>query len=562
MEPHYATIWEAMADAIGDATALVQGAVRRSWAQFDERAARLAGAFAQAGIGPGSAVGLYLYNSPEFMESYFAALKIRAVPFNVNYRYVEDELLYLLDNADAQAVVFHSSFAERMANIVGRLPKVRLAVSVAEDGVLATDRIANARNYEDLIADYEPAARIHRSPDDVTMIYTGGTTGMPKGVVSAIGSTVESLLITTPAMIGEPAAPTPEAAVTLAERFAAEGRQFVTIPAPPLIHNTALGIGANPTLLFGGRVALLGGRRFDPDELWDVAEAESANCIVVVGDAFARPMLKALRDHPGRDLGSVSLVASSGAMFSSEVKEGLLEFLDHAYIADIIAATEGAMGLAITSASHPTPTGTFTPWPGVVVVGEGDRILEPGSDEIGLVALPGGAESYFKDPEKTAATFRVINGVRYTLPGDFATISADGTLTLLGRGSQSINSAGEKIFPEEVEEVLKLHPSVEDALVFGVPDERFGQRVVAVVSLTDGAGPVELEDLVGHRPHPSGLVQVAPPGGDHRRHTSHRHRQGRLPGRTRDLRRRVGGVRRPVRCPSAPPHVGGTPSPQ
>jgi acyl-CoA synthetase (AMP-forming)/AMP-acid ligase II len=497
MEPHYATIWEAVSDVIGNATALVQGGERRSWADFDQRASRLATAFSEAGLGPGSAIGLFLYNSPEFMESYFAALKIRAVPFNVNYRYVEDELLYLLDNADAQAVVFHSSFAERMANIMPRLPKVRLAVSVAEIGVHGGGGgLPGAQDYEDLIAGHDPAARISRRPDDVTMIYTGGTTGMPKGVVSAIGSTVESLLITTPGMIGEPAAPTPEAAVALAERFAAEGRQFVTIPAPPLIHNTALGIGANPTLLFGGRVVLLNGRRFDPDELWDVAEAESANCIVVVGDAFARPMLKALRDHPGRNLGSVSLVASSGAMFSAEVKAGLLEFLQHAYIADIIAATEGAMGLAITSTSHPTPTGTFSPWPGVVVVGEGDRILEPGSDEIGLVALPGGADSYFKDPEKTAATFREINGVRYTLPGDFATISADGTLTLLGRGSQSINSAGEKIFPEEVEEVLKLHPAVEDALVFGVPDERFGQRVVAVVSLVEGAGPIELDDLL------------------------------------------------------------------
>jgi acyl-CoA synthetase (AMP-forming)/AMP-acid ligase II len=492
MEPHYATIWEATADAVGDATALVQGEVRRSWRQFDDRSARLAAAFADAGLVVGSKVGLFLYNSPEFMETYFAALKLRAVPFNVNYRYVEEELLYLLDNADAEVVVFHASFAERMGQLLGRLPKLRLVVAVAE----GDEQVDVAPDYENLIAGHEPAPRIVRSPDDVTMVYTGGTTGMPKGVVSTVGATVENLLATTPGMIGEAAAPTPEAAVALAERFAAEGRQFVTIPAPPLIHNTALGIGANPTLLFGGRVVLLNGRRFDADELWDVASAESANCIVVVGDAFARPMLKALVDHPGRDLSSVSLVASSGAMFSTEVKAGLLDYLDNAYIADIIAATEGAMGLAISTRSRPMPTGTFTPWPGVVLVGEGYRILTPGSDEIGQVAVPGSTDSYFKDPEKTADTFRLIDGVRYTIPGDFATMGADGTLTLLGRGSQSINSAGEKIFPEEVEEVLKLHPAVEDALVFGVPDERFGQRVVAVVSLVEGVETVETDAIV------------------------------------------------------------------
>jgi fatty-acyl-CoA synthase len=183
-------------------------------------------------------------------------------------------------------------------------------------------------------------------------------------------------------------------------------------------------------------------------------------------------------------------------MFSTEVKTGLLEHLPQAFIADIIAATEGSMGLAISSRGHPIPTGSFTPWPGVIVVAEDGRVIAPGSDEVGMVALPGGAQGYFKDSEKTAATFRDINGVRHTIPGDFATIGVDGKLTLLGRGSQCINSAGEKIFPEEVEEVLKLHPAVEDALVFGLPDERFGQRVVAVVSLRPGADPVSEEDIV------------------------------------------------------------------
>jgi acyl-CoA synthetase (AMP-forming)/AMP-acid ligase II len=493
VEFHYATMWEALADALGDATALVQGEVRRSWRDFDARAASLAGAFTEAGLGPGSKVGLFLYNAPEFMESYFAALKIRAVPFNVNYRYVEKELLYLLDNADAEALVFHSSFGETVAGILTNLPGLKLAISVDDGG----PQLEATESYQALMA-HEPAPRITRSPDDVTMIYTGGTTGMPKGVVSKIGSTVQDLLTTTPAMIGEQPAPTPEDAIAIAVRFWAEGRQFVTIPAPPLIHNTALGIGANPTLLFGGRVVLLNGRRFDVDELWDVAAREHANCLVVVGDAFARPMLKALEEPgaPERDLSSLSLIASSGAMFSSEVKVGLHEHLPRAVVADIIAATEGAMGLSISMKTHPAPTGTFTPWPGVVLVGEEGQILRAGSDEVGMVALPGGAEGYFKDEEKTAATFRVIDGVRYTLPGDFATIGPDGTLTLLGRGSQCINTAGEKVFPEEVEEVMKLHPAVEDCLVFGQPDERFGQRVVAVVSLAGSGSSVADEELL------------------------------------------------------------------
>jgi fatty-acyl-CoA synthase len=485
MEFHYATIWEALADAIGDQVAQVQGDTRTTWAEFDAHAGRLAAAFSAAGLGPGSKVGLLLYNSPEFMESYFAALKIRAVPFNVNYRYVEAELLYLLDNADAEALVLHASLAETMVGILPRLPGLKLVV-VVDDGV---PHRLDAEEYRATLSAHQPAPRQPRSPDDVTMIYTGGTTGMPKGVV-------QSLLVTTATMVGEAPATTPEEAVAVAVRMAEEGRQFVTIPAPPLIHNTALGIGANPTLLFGGRVALLNGRHFDVDELWDVAARERANCLVVVGDAFARPMLNGLRADPSRDLSSLSLMASSGAMFSAEVKKGLHELLPRMVIADIIAATEGAMGMSISLASHPAPTGSFTPGPGVVIVDEEGRIIEAGSDQVGMVALPGGAEGYFKDEAKTAATFRVIDGTRYTLPGDFATIGADGTLTLLGRGSQCINSAGEKIFPEEVEEVLKLHPSVEDCLVFGVPDERFGQRVAAVVSLVDPALELSHEDLL------------------------------------------------------------------
>jgi 3-oxocholest-4-en-26-oate---CoA ligase len=492
VEVHYATIWEGVADAVPDATALVQGDVRRTWGQFDDRAARLAGVFRSAGIGIGSKVGQLLYNSPEFMESYFAILKLRAVPFNVNYRYVDEEVLYLLENADAEALVFHSSLGDRVRAVSDRLPQLRLLVEVDDGGV----HVERAERYEQVIASTDPAPRMERSADDITMIYTGGTTGMPKGVMARIGDAAGELLATAPSMFGEAGAETPEAAVALATRTNAEQRQFITIPAPPLMHNTALGIGANPTLLFGGCVVLLNGRRFDPAELWDVAARERATTVVVVGDAFARPMLKALDEAPGRDLSSVSLIASSGAMFSTEVKDGLIRHLPQVMILDLIAASEGAMGLSLASKDRPAVTGRFSPWPGVIVITEDGRRVVPGSGDVGLIALPGGALGYFKDEEKTAATFRTIDGQRYTIPGDFATVESDGTLTLLGRGSQCINTAGEKVFPEEVEEVIKTHPGIEDCLVFGLPDERFGQRVAAVVSYVSSDDPVPGEDVI------------------------------------------------------------------
>jgi 3-oxocholest-4-en-26-oate---CoA ligase len=492
VESHYATIWEGVADAIPDADALVQGDVRHTWAQFDDRSARLAGAFVNAGLGAGSKVGQFLYNSPEFMETYFAALKIRAVPFNVNYRYLDEELFYLLDNADAEALVFHSSLGSRVAAVVDRLPGLKLIVEVDDGG----GHLASAARYEELLARTVPADRMERSPDDITMIYTGGTTGMPKGVMARIGAAAGDLLVTAPPMFGEQAVNTPEGAIDLAVRTFTEGRQFVTIPAPPLMHNTALGIGANPTLLFGGRIVLLNGRKFDTDELWNVAEREHATTVVVVGDAFARPMLKALDANASRDLSSVTLIASAGAMFSTEVKDGLIGHLPQVTILDLIAASEGGMGLSLASKGRPAVTGKFMPWPGVIVVGEDDHRVEAGSGEVGMIALPGGALGYFKDEKKTAATFRVIDGQRYTIPGDFATIEADGSLVLLGRGSQCINTAGEKVFPEEVEEVIKTHEDVEDCLVFGVPDERFGQRVVAVVSLAGAAQMSSNDELI------------------------------------------------------------------
>lgn len=483
MEAHFASLWESIADAIGDQPALVQGAQRRTWSEFDDRSARLAAGLRTHGLTAGSKVAQFLYNAPEFVESYTASLKMRAVPLNVNYRYLDHELAYLLENADTEALVYHSSLADTVAKVLDRLPRLRTLIEVDDGG----PRLAGALRYEDVIAGHEPAERIVRSADDVTMIYTGGTTGMPKGVVVKIGPVVQAMLATVPPMLGLDPIDSLEAVAPLTRLLADEGRQYASLPAPPLIHNTGLAIGTLPALAFGGRIVLLEGRGLDVEELWGTVEREQVNGITIVGDAFARPMLRALDERPDRSLDSVALLSSSGAMFSTEVKARLLEHLPQAAILDLIGASEGLMGLSISTKGAVAPTGRFLPSPGVTVFTEDDRRVGPGSGEVGSVALPGGAEGYYKDEEKTAKTFRTIDGVRYTIPGDFATVEADGSISLLGRGSQCINTGGEKVFPEEVEEILKAHPGIEDCLVFGVPDERFGQRVVGVASYTAGA---------------------------------------------------------------------------
>ena len=481
MERHFATVWESVADAVGEQVAIVQGDVRRTWHDFDDRSARLAAALTAAGLEPGSKVAEYLYNSPEYLETYYAALKIRAVPVNVNYRYLDDELLYLLDNSEAEVLVFHSSLGDRVARIRDRATGVRLFVEVDDGGPL----IEGVTSYETLIGAHQPAPRIDRSADDITMTYTGGTTGMPKGVMSRIGVGVDAILSSTPPIVGEAPVADPADVAALARRFAGEGRKLVGLPACPLMHATGLAIGTFPSLTFGGTIVLLTGRGLDVDELWDAVEQERVLSLTLVGDAFARPLLRGLDQGRTRDLASLLVILSSGAMFSTEVKRGLHEHLPGALVIDFIAATEGTMGISYSSKDRPAVTGHFVPSPGVKVFTPDEREVVAGSGESGVVAVPGSIPvGYFKDEAKTDRTFRVIDGIRYSFPGDWATVGADGSLALLGRGSQCINTGGEKVFPEEVEEALKRHPGVEDSLVFGVADDRFGQRVVAVVSPT------------------------------------------------------------------------------
>ncbi len=495
MESHFATVFEAVSDVIGDAPALIQGPLRRSWSAFDDRAARFAAALGAAGLGPQDKVAEFLYNSPEYLEAWFGALKARCVPVNVNYRYVDDELAYLLENAEAKALVFHASLAPRVARVVERLPGIRLLVEVDDSQTVPgteTGTVPGAVAMERVLVEHDPAPRTTRDPGDITMTYTGGTTGLPKGVMSVIGPAVQGLLVSVPPALGRPPLTEVTQVPSVAAEMYAADAQYASLPACPLMHATGLGIGALPTVTFGGRIVLLEQRGFHADELWEAVEREQVNGIAVVGDAFARPMLATLDAAPDQyDLSSMRLVLSSGAMFSAETKQGLFRHIPQLTIIDYIAATEGMMGVSLSTATSPLVTGLFRPAPNVVVLAEDDTVVEPGSDRTGVVAIGGTTLlGYFKDAEKTARTFRTIDGVRYSIPGDWAKVTEDGSIQLLGRGSQCINTGGEKVYPEEVEEAIKRQPGIADCLVFGIPDERFGQRVVGVASVDGTDAPL------------------------------------------------------------------------
>ena len=490
MHAHFGVIWEAVADATPDAPAVIQGARRVPWGEYETRAARLARAFLDAGLGAHSKVGMYLYNSPEYCETNFAAMKIRGIPINVNYRYLDDELAYLIDNADMEALVFHSSLADRVARVRARAPKLKLLVEV-DDGPAAggTTSVEGAVRYDEIQRTLAPAARIAPQGDEIYMFYTGGTTGMPKGVMYSMRDFAGFFLKTYPSMIGQPKIDDPAALPQLARDLRARGEAWVSMSGPPLMHGTGCWLGMMVPQMLGGTAALLEGRSLDPVELWSAVERDRINLLVVVGDAFAKPLLRALDDEPRRwDTSSLKLMVSSGTMFSLEVKQGLVGHVPDLAIVDVLGSTEGGMGQSTVRAGMSAETARFKLNPTTKVITEDGREVAPGSGEVGLVANGGMVPlGYYKDPEKSARTFREVNGVRYAFPGDMATVEADGRITLLGRGSNCINTGGEKVFPEEVEEALKVHPDVEDTLVFGVPDERFGQRVVGVASLSPGS---------------------------------------------------------------------------
>jgi 3-oxocholest-4-en-26-oate---CoA ligase len=485
MKWHFADLFETVAALVPEKIALINGETRRTWREYEDRAARIACAFAATGLGADSKIGLYGYNSNEYLEAQFGIFKLRAVPVNVNYRYVEHELLYLLENSDAQAIVFDAQFGPRLAGIRDRLPKLKLFIEI-DDG--SDEHLEGAVAFEDIVSGNERLVRQDYSEDDIYMLYTGGTTGMPKGVMYRQGDFTLGL---GRAGLG-PDAPATEVGLTAAVKMlAAQGAAPISLSACPLMHGTGLWLGVFIAHFLGGTAVTQRNEHFDPHGMWRLIARERISAVAIVGDAFAKPMLAALREAKAagnpHDLSSLKSIVSSGVMFSTEVKRGLLEFADVA-ILDAMGSTEGSMGSSVVSrAMPPGETARFEKNPTTKVFNDRDEEVRPGSDEIGMIANGGFTPiGYYKDPEKSARTFRVIGGHRYSFPGDFAKVAADGSLILLGRGSVCINTGGEKVFPEEVEEALKAHESVWDALVVGVPDDRFGERVTAVVSARPG----------------------------------------------------------------------------
>jgi acyl-CoA synthetase (AMP-forming)/AMP-acid ligase II len=496
---NYANLWEAVAAATPTRPALIHGDRTILWGDFDRRANALARHLLDAGLTRQSKVAAYLYNGPEYLETYYAAFKAGLAPFNTNYRYGDDELTYLFENADAEAVVFHSAFAAMADKVRGRLPKVKTWVCAAEPGFPIPDW---AVAYDEIVA--RDGGRVEapwgRSGDDLLLMYTGGTTGMPKGVMWRQEDLFKALGGGANLLLGLPPLETvAEAGVRAAANAASPEPQAITIPVAPLMHATGQFISFG-SLISGGAVATLPARRFDPAGLFDEVERLNASGLIIVGPAFASPMLETLEAHPGRwKMPSLRRIISSGAMWGAENKNGLLKHLPHIMLMDSLGSSE-ALGLGGSTSGGGVSAGTakFMAGPNAAVFTEDGRRVAPGSGERGLVAVGGFTPiGYYKDEEKSAKTFRTFEGRRWSVPGDWATLEADGSITLLGRGSQVINTGGEKVFPEEVEEALKRFPGVRDAAVVGLPDPRFGERICAVVEVAGEAKPT-LAELAAH----------------------------------------------------------------
>lgn len=494
---NFATIWEGIADAVGDAPAAAHGTETRDWATFENNSARLASALRSKGIGNGDKVALYLYNGFEYVVAQFAAFKERAIPCNVNYRYLAEELEYLLNNADAKAIFFDYSLGDRVAEVAPHCEHLQLLVQVGGD-----EPIDGALAYDYLLNEHAPATRIARSGDDLWFLYTGGTTGKPKAVMWPHDQMIANMVGHYRILKRE----TPEdatAAIDAAVEMHKRNRTTRLLAAAPLMHGTS-GINALYALTKGGMVATLTNRSFDADELWRMVAQHRLTMLAIVGDVFARPMLQSLQDARAagkpHDLSSVYQILSSGVMWSTESKNALLDYKSMTLI-DSLAASE-SLGQATQTTRRDkhenTSTGRFTLGPTTAVIADNGRFVEPGSGEVGHLANRGANPvGYYKDEAKTAEVFPVIDGVRWAIPGDYATVEADGTITLLGRGSACINSGGEKIFCEEVEEALKSHTAVLDCNAIGLPDQRWGQSVNVVVSIAPKA-EVSDDELIAH----------------------------------------------------------------
>lgn len=465
----------------GDAEALVQGERRISWRALERRARNVAAWLRERGLGHQAKVALYTWNHPAYMESVYAAFKAGLVPVNVNYRYREEELRYLLENADAEVVLVHADFLPVLESVWGDLPKLRAALVVGGEAGCA---LPHAETYESVAETDRKAPDVALSGDDLMFLYTGGTTGMPKGVMWRQDDLYHRFA-------GGGLGPVPETWEAFRQHVQNPPLRLRTLIGPPLMHGTGW-FTAMIAWLSGGSVLLLEDpTHFDPAELWSAVERDRPTAVTIVGDSFAKPMLRELREGGRRyDLSSIAMIASSGVMWSAETKQGLLEANPKMALVDSFSSSEAVgMGLSITTAAGVVETARFQLSDTTRLFDESLRPLDPKPGTRGLVGVGGRQPvGYYGDPEKSRRTFVEADGARFSIPGDWAVVNDDGaTLTLLGRGSVCINTGGEKVFPEEVEEVLKRHPDVADVVVVGVPDEKFGEAVTAVVSTLSGA---------------------------------------------------------------------------
>jgi len=485
-----ADLFESVADAIPGREAFAAAERRLSYAALDERATRLANALAARGIGAGDRVGVQLANGTEYLEAMLAAYKLRAVPINVNYRYVEAELRHVFADAGISALVVHRGFLPRVAAVAPELPSLRHILAV-DDGSDVAVEVAAAEGYEQALAQASPKRDFGpRSSDDLYVVYTGGTTGRPKGVVWRH----EDIFFASmgggdPLRTGSPISRPEELALRI------PAQPVVALAAPPFMHAAAHWLAFNQ-LFSGGTLVTTSGGRFDPAEIWSLVDREAVNLLLIVGDAMATPLIDELavaRERtPAR---SLFAVVSGGALFSPATKQRLAELLPGRMILDGLGSSEtGTLGTEAPGADAGSAP-RFRVGSDTAVLDESLQPVTPGSGVVGRLARRGRIPlGYWNDEAKTRATFVEQDGVRWALPGDLATLEADGSIHLLGRGSLCINSGGEKVFPEEVEAELKAHPEVFDALVVGAPDPRWGQRVVAVVQ-TRGGAPLDADAL-------------------------------------------------------------------
>jgi len=494
MEFNLADLFEHAVDHFPDREYLACDGKRRTYGGMEERANRLAHHLAAHGIGRGDHVGIYALNSVEWVETLWAVFKLRAVWININYRYVEDELRYLFDNADLKALVYQRQHAQRVAQVLPAMPLLRHSI-VIEDGSTEDFATIGSVEYEAAMASGSPERNfVTRSPDDRYILYTGGTTGIPKGVIwrhedvfFALGGGIDPMT--------NQRVERPDLMVDKGK-----GGALTFLPIAPLMHGATQWAVMGQSFV-GSKVVLIG--KFDPEQVWSLVEREKVNSMMITGDAMGRPLIETLAANPGRwDLSSLFLLTSSAVTFSPAVKDDFFTHFPSLMMIDAIGSSEtGNNGMVMVQAGQTAMKGgpTVTKVGNTVVLDEDFKPIPSGSEgRIGKLARVGDIPvGYYKDEKKTAETFVTVDGVRYAMPGDYGMIEADGRITLLGRGSVSINSGGEKIFPEEVETAVKSHPAIFDCTIVGVPDERWGERVAAVVEFRPGQ-QATLEDVQRH----------------------------------------------------------------